>query len=82
MAQHPGITTDLEKTSLEAHVDLCAVRYGQLDDRLIQLESKVDKMHSDILGGQKSLTKVIVTTAGTVIAGILTLIVAILIKLH
>ena len=26
-------TTSLEKESLEAHVDMCALRYGQLDQR-------------------------------------------------
>lgn len=78
MANKP---TELEKTSLEAHVDLCALRYAQLDDRLITLESKVMEMHSDILIGQKSLTKVIVGTAGTVIAGVVSIVVALLVKM-
>ena len=73
--------TDLEKTSLEAHVDLCALRYGQLDTRLTNLEKKVDVMHTDIVEGQKSLTKVIIGTAGTVIAGVLSIVVTILMKL-
>jgi hypothetical protein len=71
-------TTSLERTSLEAHVDLCALRYKQLDDRLTGLESKVDDMHKDIMQGQKSLTKVIVGTAGTVIAGVLSIVVVVL----
>ena len=79
MATQP--TTDLEKTSLEAHVDLCALRYGQLDDRLTSLESKVSNVHTDILEGQQSLTKVIIGTAGTVIAGILAIVVTILMKM-
>jgi hypothetical protein len=70
-------TTALEKTSLEAHVDLCALRYKQLDDRLTSLEGKVDDMHADIIQGQKSLTKVIVGTAGTVIAGVLSVALAV-----
>jgi hypothetical protein len=78
MANKP---TDLERTSLEAHVDLCALRYAQLDDRLTTLETKVDVMHKDIVEGQKSLTKVIVGTAGTVIAGVLSVAVTILIKM-
>lgn len=73
-------TTDLEKTSLEAHVDLCALRYGQLDERLTNLEEKVDSIHKDVLEGQKSLTKVIIGTAGTVIAGVLSIVVTILMK--
>jgi hypothetical protein len=74
-------TTDLEKTSLEAHVDLCALRYGQLDQRLTSLEEKVDNVHKDIIEGQKGLTKVIIGTAGTVIAGVVSIILAILFKM-
>jgi len=73
--------TDLEKTSLEAHVDLCALRYAQLDIRLTNLEEKVDEVHKDIVEGQKGLTKVIIGTAGTVIAGVVSIILAIVFKL-
>jgi hypothetical protein len=71
-------TTSLEKTSLEAHVDLCALRYEQLDQRLTSLEGKVDDIHSDIVTGQKSMTKVLVGTAGTVVAGVLSVVVTII----
>ena len=74
-------TTNLEKESLEAHVDLCALRYGQLDQRLTALEDKVDGIHNDILEGQKSMTKVIIGTAGTIIAGVLGLVVTIVMKM-
>lgn len=74
-------TTTLEKTSLEAHVDLCALRYLQLDTRLSNLEEKVDGIHEDILEGQKSMTKVLVGTAGTVIAGVLGIVVTLLMKM-
>lgn len=73
-------TTSLERTSLEAHVDLCALRYSQLDLRLNNLEKKVDDIHEDIVAGQKSLTKVIVGTAGTVIAGVISVVIAILMR--
>ena len=33
--------TDIEKKSLEAHVELCAERYNALDDKLDVLESKI-----------------------------------------
>lgn len=71
-------TTSLERESLEAHVDLCALRYQQLDTRLTTLEKKVDDIHTDIVEGQKSLTKVIIGTAGTVIAGVLGVVVTVL----
>ena len=73
-------TTKLEKESLEAHVDLCAMRYLQLDTRLSNLEAKVDGIHDDILEGQKSMTKVIIGTAGTVIAGVLGIVATLLLK--
>lgn len=73
-------TTQLERESLEAHVDLCAIRYEQLDNRLTNLEDKVDDVHDDILNGQKSLIKVIIGTAGTVITGIISIALAILTK--
>jgi hypothetical protein len=74
-------TTSLEKQSLEAHVDLCALRYLQLDTRLTNLERKVSDVHEDIVEGQKSLTKVIIGTAGTVIAGIVSIVVTMLMKM-
>jgi hypothetical protein len=73
-------TTELEKTSLEAHVDLCALRYAQLDKRLTTLEDKVDSMHAEIISGQKSLVKVIIGTAGTITAGILSVVIAVLMR--
>jgi hypothetical protein len=73
-------TTKLEKESLEAHVDLCAMRYLQLDTRLTNLENKVDGIHTDIVEGQKSMTKVIIGTAGTVIAGVVSIIITMLMR--
>jgi hypothetical protein len=71
-------TTNLERQSLEAHVDLCALRYQQLDTRLTSLEEKVDNIHKDIVDGQKSLSKVIIGTAGTILVGVLSVIAAII----
>ena len=34
-------TTDIEKKSLEAHVELCAERYRSLDDRLDAMNDKI-----------------------------------------
>lgn len=36
----------LERQSLEAHVDLCALRYQTLDQRLNKLESSIGKVES------------------------------------
>lgn len=35
-------TTDIEKKSLEAHVELCAERYRNLDNRLEDLSRKLE----------------------------------------
>jgi len=37
-------TTDIEKKSLEAHVELCAERYKFLETKLETLESKMSKL--------------------------------------
>jgi hypothetical protein len=40
--------TDLERKSLEAHVDLCAQRYRFLESKLQALDEKVDEQGSVI----------------------------------
>lgn len=82
MGQHLSQTTELEKESLEAHVDLCAVRYQNLDRRLTAIEEKVDDIHKDITEGQKSMTKVLIGTAGTIVAGLLSTIVVLLMNIN
>jgi len=37
-----------ERSSLEAHVDLCELRYRQLDDRMNRVEDRIDKISSDV----------------------------------
>ena len=73
--------TELEKNSLEAHVDLCAIRYKNLDDRMTKIEKKVELIHEDITEGQKSMTKVLIGSAGTIVAGLLSTIVVLLMSL-
>jgi len=72
--------TELEKENLEAHVDLCAQRYTVLESRLTNIESKVENIHQDMIEGQKSMTKVLIGTAGTIVAGLLSTIVVILLQ--
>ena len=40
--------TDIEKKSLEAHVELCAERYNALEDRLAGLDSKISSVSTMI----------------------------------
>ena len=73
-------TTELEKQSLEAHVDLCALRYANLDNRLNTVETTLKEIHTDIKSGQASMTKVLIGTAGTVIAGLLSTLIVIIMQ--
>jgi hypothetical protein len=41
-------TTDIEKKSLEAHVELCAERYKMLELKLGSVDSKIAEVHSDV----------------------------------
>ena len=74
-------TTSLEKENLEAHVDLCAQRYEVLENRLTKVEQKVDSLHTLISSGQQSMQKVIIGAAGTIVAGLLSTIVVILMNM-
>jgi len=76
-----AVATELEKQNLEAHVDLCQQRYEQLEGRLTKIEEKVDHIHKDITEGQKSMTKVLIGTAGTVIAGLLSTVLVLVMNL-
>ena len=73
--------TELEKTNLEAHVDLCSERYKGLHDRLSAIETTLQHINEDMKTGQKSHSKTIIATAGTVIAGLLSTVVVILMKM-
>ena len=75
------IMSDLEKTNLEAHVDLCAERYKGLHDRLSAIETSLKRLSDDVLEGQKSQSKTLIMTAGTVVAGLLSTIVVVLMKI-
>ena len=75
-----GETTSLEKQSLEAHVDLCAMRYKQLDTRLGVLEEKMDAVQKDILEGQKSLKTTLIGAAATLLGGMISIVITILMK--
>jgi predicted nucleic acid-binding Zn-ribbon protein len=37
-----------ERDSLEIHVDLCELRYKQLDDRMTRVENKVTEINVDL----------------------------------
>lgn len=72
--------SNIEKENLEAHVDLCQLRYEALENRLTKIEQKVEDIHNDITHGNKSMIKVLVGATGTIVAGLLSTIVVILLN--
>jgi len=77
--------SDLERTNLEAHVDLCAERYKGLELRLDRVEKAVTDLHKDIqemreenLKMHQSSNKILLGAAATVTAGILSTIIVLL----
>ena len=78
-------TTELEKQSLEAHVDLCAERYGHLEQelkalqqatlatnqRLDKLEEMMVKIADKLTEKENSALRTIIKIAGTVIVTLL-----------
>ena len=74
-------TTDIEKESLEAHVELCAIRYSQLEDRLANVEGKIGTLQKTIEESSLSTIKILIGTAGTIIVAVLSLLGVILTKL-
>ena len=77
----------IEKKSLEAHVDLCAERYEELNKNVCNLEKRVDSLSSHVLGLKEDLNKVsrsvnnrIITIAGGVIGVLSTAVLALIIK--
>lgn len=52
---HP---TDIEKKSLEAHVELCAERYANLEFKLENLDKRMDSLEGHIVDIKDSLGKV------------------------
>lgn len=67
----PGSTIDIEKTNLEAHVDLCAQRYESLDRRLSKIEKSVVELQNSIKDNHNNMVNVIIGTAGTIVVGLL-----------
>jgi prefoldin subunit 5 len=76
--------TDIEKKSLEAHVELCAERYSNLETKLNSLEERMDKVEDHLVdikntlsaadsGQYKTLVAIGTTIIGVLITGLITL---------
>lgn len=62
-------TTEIEKTNLEAHVGMCALRFSQLNDRLRAVELKVDEIHVQLKNNNTNLIRAIIGAAATIATG-------------
>ena len=49
--------TDIEKKSLEAHVELCAERYNAVEGKLSTLDDKITHLCAEVMDVKNSLTK-------------------------
>jgi F0F1-type ATP synthase assembly protein I len=78
-------TKEFEKTSLDAHVELCAERYGQLDKRLGHLEERTAKIEELVMEIKETISesshgqsKQLITIGTTVIGVLLTAVIGLI----
>ena len=79
--ERTAVQYDSEKKSLEAHVDLCAERYYRLEQRLENVESAVTDLKDVMVEESKKTSNVIIGSAATVIGGLLSTVVALIMML-
>jgi len=84
-------TTDIEKKSLEAHVELCAERYSNLEFKLENLDKRMDSLEGHIVDikdslarvggeGNKTIITIGISVFGVVLTALLGLIVHLILK--
>jgi hypothetical protein len=80
--------TDIEKKSLEAHVELCAERYSNLENKLEHLDSRMDKLEGHIVEIKDKITgvgtdgnKTIITIGISVFGIVLTALLGVIVHL-
>jgi|TARA_R110000796_G_scaffold172364_1_gene289357 hypothetical protein len=54
----PQVRSRLEKTNLEAHVDLCAERYDRMADHIQQLDKRITSMETVLIEIRNDLQKI------------------------
>jgi tetrahydromethanopterin S-methyltransferase subunit G len=68
-------------TTGEVRMALLEQSYQNLDRRLDSVEAKIDVIHRDIQTSNAGLIKVIVGAAGTIVAGLLSTIITMIVML-
>jgi predicted nuclease with TOPRIM domain len=81
------MAVELEKQNLETHVELCALRYSNLETKLNNLEEKVEKLEEHMVfirdrlsSGPNSANKTLITIGTTVIGVLISSIIILLIN--
>lgn len=79
-------STNIEKTNLEAHVELCAERYAVLEEKLDNLDKRMDTVEQNVVairesintktgGINKTLLAASITVIGVMFSAIITLLI-------
>jgi len=78
----------IEKKSLEAHVDLCAERYKELNTTITQMNERIDSLENHILDLKEDLNKItrsvnnrIITISGATVGVLASAVIALTVKL-
>lgn len=77
-----GHATGIEKASLEAHVELCAVRYNNLEAQMTALDARTERIENSIdtikqsvvsktAGIDKQIISIFTSILGVLVAGLL-----------
>jgi len=81
-------STSIEKKSLEAHVELCAERYSNLENKLNNLDGRMDKLEEHIVDIKDSLgragnegNKTLITIGTSVLGILITAVIGLLVHL-
>ena len=72
--------TKLERDNLEVHVDLCQMRYEQLNNRLSNVEDKLELLSEKIDKTSKSQMAATLAATATIIGACLSTVIVILLK--
>ena len=79
---------EIEKKSLEAHVEICAERYSNLENKLDNLETRMDKIETHIVDIKDSIGKVggesnktLITIGTSIFVALLTAVLGIIVHL-
>lgn len=82
------VTTELERSNLEAHVDLCAERYRVLESKVNNIENGLNEvrkdiqtMREDMIKSNANTNRIMLGASATVVAGILSTIVVLLMSI-